>query len=59
MGQGDSGQRSKPAGLLRDRGGPREVPILCDMHSFMPVRFFRFLSMNDFFTRMFVCCCCN
>ena len=32
-------------------GGPREVAILCDMHSLMPVKFFMFLSMNDFLPR--------
>ena len=31
--------------LLRE--GTREVAILCDMHSLMPVGFFM-LSMNDF-----------
>ena len=30
------------------RGGPRQVAILCDMHSLMPVGFLMFLSMNDF-----------
>ena len=24
------------------------MAVLCDMHSLMPVRFFMFLSMNDF-----------
>ena len=28
--------------------GPREVAILCDMHSLRPVGIFMFLSMNDF-----------
>ena len=32
------------------------MAILCDMHSLMPVGFFMFLSMNDLFTRMFICC---
>ena len=32
--------------LLRE--GPREVAVLCDMHSLMPAGFFMFLSMNDF-----------
>ena len=30
------------------RGGPRDVAILCDMHSLVPVGIFIFLSMNDF-----------
>ena len=30
------------------RGGPKEVAVLCDMHSLMPVGFSRFLSMHDF-----------
>ena len=35
------------------------MAILCDMHSLMPAGFFMFLSMNDFLTRMFICCCCK
>ena len=30
---------------------------LCDMHSLVPVGLFMYLSMNDFFTWMFICCC--
>ena len=33
--------------------------FLCDMHGLMPVGFLMHLFMNDFFTWMFVGCCCN
>ena len=64
MGQGDSDQQSKPAGLINYfvvdysyncfyldsnfKRGSSQVAILCDMHSLMPVGLFMFLSMNDF-----------
>ena len=35
-------------GRQLSRGGPREVAILCDMHSLMPVGFFMYISINGF-----------